>query len=153
MITAQVESWSACLPELVEIFPEHYASLALNRDKVPLAPRFDVYARMEADGSLFVVTLRELGKLVGYFVGFVTPSLHYSTCLECKTDIFWVRPEFRTGGRNAGKQLFRAVERELKRRGVQRWFVGTKLHQDASALFSVLGFEPVEVYHSKWIGD
>jgi hypothetical protein len=45
------------------------------------------------------------------------------------------------------------VENELKRRGVQRWFVGSKVKADASALFEFLDFERVEVYYSKWIGD
>jgi N-acetylglutamate synthase-like GNAT family acetyltransferase len=66
-------------------------------------------------------------------------------------DIFFVHPEHRRG-RN-GTILFQAVEKELRRRGVQRWFVGTKLHSDASPLFKRLGFIPVEQYHSKWLGN
>jgi N-acetylglutamate synthase-like GNAT family acetyltransferase len=50
-------------------------------------------------------------------------------------------------------RLFRAVEKELRRRGVQRWFAGSKVHADASALFERLDFKRVEVYYSKWIGD
>ncbi len=151
MITAQVERWADCVPELAAIFPEHYEELALNKDKVPLAPRWEVYADLEAKGSLILVTLREMGEMVGYFIGMISPSLHYGTTLECSLDIFFVRKQWR--GRHAGLRLFKATRRELQRRGVQRWFCGSKMHKDASRLFKALGMTPIETYYSQWIGD
>jgi L-amino acid N-acyltransferase YncA len=151
MITAQVENWSDCLPELKTLFPIHFKELALNQDKVELAPRYDVYSKMEKEGSLFVCTLRSFGVLIGYFVGIINPSLHYGNCLECSMDIFFVKPECRVG--NCGMKLFKAVRHELKRRGVQRWHVGSKVHSDASALFRRLGMTQVETYYSEWLGD
>src|SRR5437870_914932 len=82
--------------------------------------------RRDANGEVCYVALRDAGQLVGYFVGFVAPGLHYSTCLTCTLDIFWVHPEYRKG--RSGIILFKAVESELKRRGVKRWFVGSKVH-------------------------
>jgi hypothetical protein len=49
--------------------------------------------------------------------------------------------------------MFRFVEAELRRRGVQRWFMGSKTHADASPLFKRIGATPVETYYSKWIGE
>lgn len=66
-------------------------------------------------------------------------------------DIFYVHPAKR-GGRG-GVKLFKFVEKELRRRGVDRWFVGSKCHADASWLFEILGFDRVEVYYSKWLGE
>jgi N-acetylglutamate synthase-like GNAT family acetyltransferase len=66
-------------------------------------------------------------------------------------DIFYVHPSKRTG--SAGLRMFRFVEAELRRRGVQRWFMGSKNHADASALFKRIGAAPVETYFSKWIGE
>lgn len=150
MITAQVEAWSDCVPELAAIFPEHFDELALNKDRVPLSPRWGVYADLEAKGSLLLVTLRERGEMVGYFVGVVALSLHYGETLECQMDIFYVRQAWR--GRHAGLRLFKAVRRELQRRGVHRWFAGSKMHKDASRLFKALGMTPIETHYSQWIG-
>lgn len=150
MITAQVEIWSDCRPEPARIFPEHFEELALNKDKAPLAPQWDVYADLERRGALLLVTLREAGEMVGYFVGLLGPSLHYGTTLECRMDIFFVRPAWR--GRHAGMRLFKAARQELRRRGVQRWFVGSKLHKDASRLFEAIGMTKIETYYSEWIG-
>lgn len=151
MLTVQLESFTERLEEFRPLFPLHWEELALNKDKVPLDPQYEIYIQREARGELIFATLRELGQPVGYFIGFIAPGLHYKTCLTCTMDIFYVHPEKR-GGRG-GIKLFKFVEKELKRRGVHRWFVGSKCHADASWLFEILGFNRVEVYYSKWIGE
>ncbi len=150
MITCHIESFEDRLEELKVLLPEHYLELALNQDRVPLSPNYDFYIQNENAGSLLFVTLRDAGELVGYFIGFITPGLHYSTCLTCTMDIFYVRKDRRSG--SAGVRMFRFVESELRRRGVQRWFMGSKIHADASALFKRIGAAPVETYYSKWLG-
>lgn len=150
MITAHVESFQSNLDYLKPLLPIHYKELALNQDKVPLSPQFDRYIDAENRGELLFISLRSAGEIVGYFIGFVAPALHYSTCLTCQMDIFYVLPEYRGGG--AGFQLFKFVEKNLKQRGVQRMFVGSKMHKDASWLFEKLGYVPVETYYSTWLG-
>lgn len=151
MITAQIESFTERLEEFKPLFPVHYSELALNQDKVPLDPQYDIYIAREDLGQLLFVTLRELGEPVGYFIGFIAPGLHYKTCLTCTMDIFYVHPDKR--GNGGGNTLFNFVEKELKRRGVDRWFVGSKMHKECDWFFKTLGFEPVETYHAKWLGD
>ena len=151
MITFEIESFTDNLPELKVILPLHYEELALDKDKVPLSPQYDIYEAREALGELIFITAREKGELIGYFIGFISPGLHYSTCLTCTMDIFYIHPEHR--GSNFGFKLFDFVEKELKRRGVDRWFVGSKCHLDASWLFERLGFDRVEVTYSKYMGD
>lgn len=145
------ESFEAGLPELKALLPLHYEELALNQDKVPLSPQYEIYFERERRGELLYMTMREAGALIGYFIGFIAPGLHYSTCLTCTQDIFFIHPDKRRGLH--GPRLFRAVEHELRRRGVQRWFVGSKVNSDASALFERLDFEKVETHYSKWLGE
>lgn len=151
MITAAPEPWRTALPEMMPMLPLHYEELALDKDRVPLAPQWTVYDARDDRGELQIVVLREDGRIIGYYWGFIAPGLHYATCLTATMDIFFVHPEHRRG-RN-GRILFEAVEKDLRRRGVQRWFVGAKLHRDASPLFRRLGFTPIETYHSKWLGS
>jgi len=151
MLTIEVEAYSSVIPELRPLLHEHYKELALNQDKVPLQPRWGVYEQAEAADDLLMVICRDNGTVIGYFVGFIAPGLHYETCLTCKMDIFYVAPSHRGG--SLGIRLFKYVERELKARGVQRIFVGSKCHADASVLFERLKYSKVEVYYSKWIGD
>jgi hypothetical protein len=151
MITCHKESFEENLHELQTLLPLHYKELALNQEYVPLSPQYHVYIERERNGGLLYVTLRDAGELVGYFIGFIAPGLHYSTCLTCTMDIFYVRADKRIG--SAGVRMFRFVEAELRRRGVQRWFMGSKIHADASALFKRIGAAPVETYYSKWLGE
>lgn len=150
MLTAQIESLTERLEELKPFFPMHYSELALNQRQVPLDPQYGVYLAKDAAGEMMLVTLREGGDLVGYFVGFVAPALHYQTCLTLTMDIFYVLPDHRGSG--GGFVLFKAVEAEAKRRGVQRMFVGSKCHKDASWLFEKLGYEEVERFYCAWWG-
>ena len=151
MITCHLESFEKRLPELKELLPLHYKELALNQDKVPLDPQYDKYIISERNGELIFVVLRDGGEMVGYFIGFISPGLHYKSCLTCIMDIFYIRKEKRNG--IAGVKLFRFVESNLKNRGVKRWLMGSKIHADASALFKRIGAEPIETYYSKWLGD
>lgn len=153
MLTAQVESLTERLDELKGLFPKHWEELALNRDKVPLDPIYEEYLARDGRGGVILVTLRQDGALIGYFVGFVAPGLHYRTCLTLTMDIFYLSPDHRNGSPRAALMLFREVEREAKRRGVQRMFMGVKLHRDAGRLFERLEYQPVETYYSKWIGE
>lgn len=151
MITAQVENLTEHLDELKALFPLHWEELALNREKVPLDPMYEVYLQRDAHGECLLVTLRENGKLLGYFVGFIAPGLHYRTCLTLTMDIFYVHPQQRC--RFGGLKLFRTVEKEARRRGVQRMFVGSKCHADVGRLFEALKYTEVERYYSVWLGD
>jgi GNAT superfamily N-acetyltransferase len=146
------ESLAENLEELKPLLPLHYEELALDQEKVPLDPQYEVYLEREARGELLFVIVRDEEKaLVGYYIGFISPGLHYQTCLTCITDIFYLKQDARGGG--LGVRLFQFVERELKSRGVDRWFVGSKWHKDASKLFEYLGFGKVETYYSKYLGD
>ena len=151
MITFAQERLSDELENLKAHFPTHWEELALNKDKVPLDPQYEVYLERENAGQVLFVCGREAGQIIAYFVGFVMPGLHYKTCLTLQMDIFWVHPQAR--GKGAGIKLFEFVERCAKDRGVQRMFVGSKLHKDASWLFQKLGYTEVERYYTHWLGD
>lgn len=129
------------------MLPRHWEELALDKESIWLAPDWERYARLEAEGALSIVTVRECGKLVGYSWMVVHRGLHYRDCLEATMDIYWIAPEVR--GRFGGRRLFHAVEAELKRRGVKRVHVGSKLHRDSSRLFRALDYAPTEIWFSK----
>jgi GNAT superfamily N-acetyltransferase len=150
VITFCTETYAQCIVELKERFPRHWEELALDKDEFPLDPQYEVYQERERKGELFLVVGRDKGEMCAYFVGFIAPGLHYRTCRTLTMDIFWLAPEHR--GKYAGIRLFKVVEQEAQRRGVDRIFVGSKLHKDAGWLFSRMGYKPVETYYSKLVG-
>lgn len=151
MITCSVEQLEDVLPEMKLLFGGHWEELALDKASVPLDPQYDVYLERERQGQTLTVVMRENALIIGYWVGFIAPGLHYRTCLTATMDIFYIKPEAR-GGTKALK-MFRFVERELVRRGVQRWIMGTKLHHDVGRMFEALGLRPIETYYSKLLKE
>lgn len=151
MLTAAPEAFPAFLEEVKPLLPAHYEELALNQDRVPLSPQYDEYLRRDEKGMVLTIALRDAGSLVGYFIGFIAPGLHYSTCLTLHLDIFWIHPDHR--GQKGGFMLFKAMEAEAKRRGVQRLFVGSKTHLPADFLFEKLGYHKVESVYSVMLED
>ena len=150
MITASVESFTERRDELAALFPAHWKKLGMDRDRVPLDPDYGVYAAREDQGELLFVALRDAGRMVGYWTAFVWPGLHYRSTLTANLDIWNVLPEHENGV--ATMILMRAVEREYRRRGVKRSFVGEKIHRPCARLYRAFGYAPVETHYSKMIG-
>lgn len=148
-LSMQVENFRDVIEEAKPLLQRHWEEIAHDKELVPLDPDWQRYALMEAMGQLSVVTVRVGGKMVGYCCMFVAPGMHYRSTLEARMDIFWIAPEYR--GRYGGVRLFRAVERELKRRGVKRIYVGSKLVHDSSRLFQAMGYTPVEAWFTKMV--
>lgn len=150
MITAAVEPFMSQREELLPLLPKHWEELAIYKDRMPLDPMWEVYDAHEQSGVLIYVALRKAGALIGYFIGMITPGLHYRRTLTCKMDIAYVLPEHRG---KAGRVLFDAVKAELKRRGVALWWVGSKDHHPIEGFFESLGFERQETYFAMWLGE
>lgn len=153
LVTAQVESLTARLEELKAFFPSHAAELDTYHDRRPLDPEYADYLRLDAAGQVLLVTVRRGGVLIGYFVGFVRPALHYRSTLTALQDIFYVLPTARDGSPTAALKLFRVVIDECRRRGVKELRLGCKVAHDVSRLFEHFGAIEVERIWSIWLGD
>jgi len=149
-IKAQVEAWSACLPELQAFFPKHAETYSAASKHFVFEPRYDVYSQLEQAGALLVITLRDYGKLIGYWVAIVTPDLRFRDCLTATADFWHIEPEYRA--KAAPLILMRAVEREYQARGVTRSFAGENLAHPSGRLFKAFGYQPSETYYEKFIG-
>lgn len=147
MIAARVESFTERLEELQPLLAAHWEKLAEDRDSVSLAPQYDAYLKLDAAGRIVFVTLRDDGILVGYWVALIQPGFHYKHCLEAHMDVWNVLPAYESG--TGILILMREVEREYKRRGVQRAFAGEKLQRPCGRLYKAFGYRPVQVVHSK----
>lgn len=152
MITAQQESFRECALELSALFPRHWEELALFKDRMPLSPQWDEYYQREDAGRLMLTTVREDGDIAAYYTANIQPGFHYGETLTGTMDLCWVVPERRQRG--LALPLFRHTERELKRRGVQAWYSGAKVHNPLGMprLHEALGFIPADLYYARWLG-
>lgn len=114
--------------------------LARDRDKITLGCDEAKYQQGEAVGCLHIVTARAEGKMVGYHYGMLMHHLHYKDAgLMCYTDVYFLKPEYRRGG--AGARFLAAIINSLRKIGVVKFYISTKVHQDHGQLFEALGME------------
>jgi len=152
MITFNIEPFSQVYGELCAILEAHYREISHHHEHgFLLNPQVESYRAREADGSLMMVIGRKDGEIVAYYVCFIAPGLHYKDCLTCSPDIFYVKESERHS--SAGIRMFRFIQKELKRRGVKLWFMGSKNAHDSTAIFRRLGAKPVETTYSLWLED
>jgi len=136
------------LNELMDIFPEHYEELSVTKE-FELEPDYESYKRMAEAGMIRCITCRNNKDLIGYIVFFVTPHLHYKSCKTAVEDIYYVKKEYRKG--RVGIRLFQYAETALKRIGVQRIVMHTKVHLDNSKLFEYLGYKMTDKVFTKML--
>lgn len=155
MITFQVEQLHDCLEEMKPLFPKHWEELGVFKDKMPLAPQYGEYLKREAEGKVVNVTARKDGQIISYYVAFIAPGLHYGNTLSTTMDIKYVHPDYRDRGLLLKVMLH--VEKELRRRGSQVWYTGSKVssafHPSVMKIWDHMGFKPVDMYAAKWLGD
>jgi len=151
MITYQVELLKNCLEELKPLLVEHYGEIALNQDKIDFNPDYDRYLQLEELGVTHTVTVRDGGNIVGYYISFVSPHMHYQDHLYAMNDIMYVDPSCR-GGTIAFKMM-KFAEKELKDIGVSVMMLHMKTAHRFDRLCEAVGMSRVEVNYAKYIGD
>jgi hypothetical protein len=139
MTTIQVERWTTFYPDGKEIFPIHWEELALHREEIPLSIDEKKYEALDAQDILLILTARDQGALVGYFLWFLMPHGHYlSSGVMGLTDMYYVLPEYRHG---TGAKLFIASERELRNRGAIKAITSCKVHENHTLFLECMGWE------------
>ena len=140
----------AVLNEMDDLFPAHYEELCVTKE-FDYEPDYDAYKRLAQAGMLHCITCRADGELIGYIIFFISPHLHYKSCITATEDIYFVKKEYRKG--RIGIRLFQYAEQVLKERGVQRIVMHTKVHLDNSKLFEYLGYKQTDKVFSKMLGN
>jgi GNAT superfamily N-acetyltransferase len=146
-ITYQRESMVACFNELREIFEVHYIEIAENQDVIPLDPDWDRYADLDASDILLFITARKDTKLIGYFIGFITPHLHYKSTVVCATDIYYIQKDYRRTG--CGSRLIELAIEMARDAGVVRFVMSAKVAHNLGTLLVRLGFTEFEHSYSR----
>lgn len=133
--------------DMVLLFQAHWSEIALNKDKIKLSPDFNFYMAAWESKQLHIVTARDQGVLVGYYVFFVRSHPHYINSLTASADVLYLSPEYREG--LAGMRFMKWAFQSLWDIGVQRIVANVKLHHDFGKVLERLGFSEVERIYTK----
>lgn len=144
--TYQTEDPAEFIEALKGVLPEHYDELCVTKD-FPLIPDYEAYGRLHVAGMLRCITVREDNELIGYAIFIVHPHLHYRSCITAFEDIYFLKKEHRKG--RVGIRLFQFAEDVLKKEGVHRIIMHTKIHMDNTRLFEYLGYKLTDKLFTK----
>jgi N-acetylglutamate synthase-like GNAT family acetyltransferase len=143
-----VERWAEFVKDGRELFPEHYAELARDQERIKLDINEDLYVDADNRGIGHIATVRDEGKLVGYTILAVMPHLHYKSAGPmAMIDVYYLKPAYRKGGTGAKMIMF--AESTLKAKGVTKIYFSTKVHLDNGKLLEALGFKFSDKVYTK----
>lgn len=134
----------------------HWEEIELNQETVPLAINWSAYRDLERRGILKTLLMLIGGRLIGYSVFFVQPTLHHMSTRWAVNDILYLEPERRKG--LAGARLVRGAEPMLAELGVEMVIYTVKMtgnlrsnRRDGSVgeLLKKLGYSPYEATFTK----
>jgi hypothetical protein len=148
-ITYQVERWNSIVREFDPFIEPHWKELGLDHIDVPVALDYPSYEKLDNDGHLHVVTVRDNGKLIGYHISLIRNMLHYANTLHAIVDLYYLKQEYRKS--KIGVEMFQFAEDKFKELGVIKIINGSKIHLLHDKLFLGLGFKPTEIIYTKII--
>ncbi len=146
MITYHEEDPTILFHELAPLLTDHFDELCATKE-FSLEPDFEAYNRLYKAGCLRAMTCRKASELIGYIIFTVSPHLHYRSCITAFEDLYYVKKEHRKG--RTGIKLFQFAERVLRKSGVNRIIMHTKVHLDNSKLFEYLDYKYTDKLYTK----
>lgn len=134
--------------EFMRVLPAHYEELCVSKE-FPFDPDWDAYDRFAQAGMLRTITVRNDGELIGYIAFFIQSNPHYKSCKMAYEDVYYLKAEYRKG--RVGIKMFQYAEEALKKIGVNRILIHTKVHLDNSRLLEYLGYSWTDKIYAKTI--
>lgn len=149
------ERLDECRSDILPLLAAHYAEVAFTHKgrtgPIPLAIDWDAYRKLEEMGALRGYTARSRSELIGYCAFVVAQSnLHHKGLHYASLDVLSVLPRHRG---LTGSRLMAYAQDRLKSEGVQMITIAVPRVCDWTPLAERWGFETVETYMQKWIGD
>ncbi len=133
--------------DLIEIAHAHWKeTMQWQHGHQEFNPDGERYFLYEEMGSLFGMTARDEGRLVGHAIMYITKSMHTQTTVA-REDVIFLLPEYRKG-RNA-LRFFQFSEQECRKRGALEISVTAKPGTAAGRLLEYIGFTVINHQYSK----
>lgn len=150
MIKFDKEKYQDVIEEMKPYLHDHYLEVAMYQDHIDLDPNYEAYEKAQDSGMLYMYTMRDEGKLVGYNVFFVQTHPHYSMNFFAMNDIVYIEPSHRHDV--ATLEFFQYCEEDLKKDGVHVISYHMKVMKTFEALMELLDMDHAEHMYTKYIG-
>ena len=139
----QIEHIGDLIPEMEELVKIHYETVSTHKHLKRLDPDWDRFIQLTDDEVCRTMTARTGdGELVGYFITFIVPHIHFRPTIMAHNDAVFLHPDHR--GR-ASFGLFNAAIEDL-RNNTEADILAChmKIHLPFRKLLNSLGFNQTE---------
>jgi len=151
MIKFNVETVPQCIEDVKTLVTEAWDEVEVYKDKMKLDPNYDLYLELEKLGVVHVVTVRDEGKLIGYYISLLMPNPHYQTHTFAINDLLFIHPDYRGG--TTTYRMFKYAFKKLKEKGVSVITLNMKVKFPFKRLCKALGMEHHENVYTIYVGD
>ena len=145
MLTYQQETFTNCLQDLQQLWPQHFEEVATFPD-FGLNVDLDRFYAAEKAGHLVIATVRDAGRLVGYMMDFVFSPIHYKHILSATSDAYYILPNYRA---KCARKLLKLIEQLVKNKGAVARVTRAKLTNKSADFHALLGYEAFEISMKK----
>ena len=150
-ISYQEEWYDEVVEDIKPLIEDHWEEIALNKEKIKLNPDWEMYEALNSIDRLRIFTVRDEGKLIGYYIVIINKHLHYTDHVFAMNDLIYIDDAYR--GRTVAYRLIKFVEKELKESSVSVMMINMKVHSPFDRLLEGCGFTYTERMYSKFIGE
>lgn len=151
MIDFSIEKVADILDEVKPLLESHYKEVEVYQGNVKLNPNYELLTTLEETGVLTAFIMRDEGKLVGYSVFTLTPTLHYKDSQYATNFTVFICPEYRHTEETV--HFFYFCEEVLKSQGASLIHYQMKVHKTYNTLMESLGYEHTENIFTKFVGQ
>jgi GNAT superfamily N-acetyltransferase len=145
VITYQHESFDHVIDEIKPMLEQHYYEVCAHPQVLKLNPDYTKYKEFDRMGLIRIFTARDQehkARLIGYFISFIHPHMHYQDTVYAVNDVLYLDPEYRSG--SVAYHLTNEALDDLKGCGVDIVTVHMKIKHEFRRLLRHLGFEQTE---------
>jgi len=147
VITKELLSQSL-IEEMLNYFIIAYKDYPDSKESI-LNPNWEAYNAFQEIGALYIYTVRDDKKLVGYAWYITMPSLHSKHDTYAAADTLYLDKDYR--GKFLGIKLFKYAEADLKTHGINKIIYSLKTYDNWGSLLERLGYANTELTYQKRI--
>lgn len=139
------------ISEFLVVASKHHTESDQISKRFDLEPDWNTYISLYNMGMVKTMTIRDEGKLVGYYNVLIAISPHHKKMLCATCDVFFVLKEYRKG--MLAIKFLKYVEKTLKNYGINVLSLNTTSEKPLTKLLERLGWTFTECVFTKYIGE
>ncbi len=153
MVSYQLETWEQYYPDCLPLWQMHHDEIESQVSDLPFDPDLEQSKALCKAGIAQITTARDLGRMIGYMIWFVTNCLTSKGVKTAAMGPWFVEPDYRGG--TVSPRLFAQSLNHMNSLGVRwvfphHWLVGDSAK--AGRIFRHHGAVPAELTYSLRLG-